>query len=636
MLDYQLYGLKPGRHHLTNVLLHAAATILLFLVLLRMTRDIWPSAFVAALFAIHPLHVESVAWVSERKDVLSGLFFMLTLVAYVGYASRPFSLLRYLTVIVLFALGLMAKPMLVTLPFVLLLLDYWPLGRFTKPQLPAAASNLRFLVIEKIPLFLLAAASCVVTILSQGKAVQSIDHVPLSWRISNALVSYAAYLEQFFCPVKLAVLYPHPGDTLPAWKIAAALLVLTGISAGVFLYRRKCPYLLVGWLWYLGMLVPVIGLMQVGQQAMADRYAYLTQIGLYVAFAWGIAYVSRSWPHRRWACGIAAGIILAALIACAQQQTSYWRSSETLWERALACTARNHIAENNLGRALVDHGRADESVAHFQNALAIHPNYAEPYCNLGEYYLKKGRLEEAIAQFEKALQVRPDYTEALNILGNALSRQGRVDDAMAQFTNALEINPDYAEARNNLGNVLLQKGRVEDAIAQFNKAIEINPDYAMPYYNLGNTLANRGQVDEAIAHYEKALELDPNDERFYNNLGAILATRGESAKAAACFRKALQLKPTYAKAHGSLGNLLSAEGKLDEAIQHYVAALQSNPGDVPSRVQLAATLRRQGKLREAELHFREALRLDPSNAEARSGLASTLRQEGKAEDGETR
>ena len=297
MLDCQLYGLNhPGGHHLTNVLLHAASAILLFLVLRQMTGDLWPSAFVAALFAIHPLHVESVAWVAERKDVLSGLFFMLTLAAYVGYARRPFSLLRYLLVTVLFALGLMAKPMLVTLPFVLLLLDYWPLGRIgaAVPQSPQQARlprqsslALRRVLLEKLPWLVLTAASCVVTRFAQQTALVSTERLPLPSRIANALVSYVAYLGQFFYPVGLAVLYPYPQSTLPIWKIVGALLLLVGISLAVLACRRKCPYLLVGWLWYLGMLVPVIGLVQVGDQSMADRYTYLTQIGLYIALAWG-------------------------------------------------------------------------------------------------------------------------------------------------------------------------------------------------------------------------------------------------------------------------------------------------------------------------------------------------------------
>ena len=324
MLDCQLYGLHSWGHHLTNILLHAATTIILFLVLRRMTGDLWPSALVAALFAVHPLHVESVAWVAERKGLLSGLFFVLTIGAYVGYVRHRFSLLRYLAVVVLFALGLMAKPMVVTLPFVLLLLDYWPLGRIVvgTRRVPSAAGPaageqtahgvclLRRLVVEKIPLFALAAASCVAAPFTQGEAVASLNAIRLSSRITNALVSYVAYVGQFFSPVGLAVFYPHPGSSLPIWKAVGALALLVGVSAAAVAWRRRYPWVFVGWFWYLGTLVPMIGLVQIGGHAMADRYTYVTQIGLYLALAWrarrsprlGPIVAGCTAPHRRWSC----------------------------------------------------------------------------------------------------------------------------------------------------------------------------------------------------------------------------------------------------------------------------------------------------------------------------------------------
>ncbi len=329
MLDCQLYGLRPAGHHVTNVVLHAATAILLFLVLRQMSGEIWPSALAAAVFAVHPLRAESVAWIAERKDVLSGLFFMLTLGAYVAYTRRPFSFRRYLVVVGLFALGLMAKPMLITLPCVLLLLDYWPLGRLQFPggtnesagrgpgSHPTAA---RRVLLEKVPLMALAAGSAVATILAQAEAVRSVETFPLSARIANAIVSYVAYLGQFVCPVGLSVLYPHPGNGIPAAKVAGALLLLAAASTGIVLARRRCPYLLVGWLWYLGMLVPVIGLVQVGEQAMADRYTYLPQIGLCIGLAWGVARFSESRRRVRWISGVAAVLVLAALMGAARRQ----------------------------------------------------------------------------------------------------------------------------------------------------------------------------------------------------------------------------------------------------------------------------------------------------------------------------
>ena len=347
---------------------------LLFLVLRQMTGRLWPSALVAALFAIHPLRAESVAWVTERKDVLSGLFFVLTLGAYVNYVRRPFSLARYLAVMVLFALGLMAKAMLVTVPAVLLLLDYWPLGRFAggedyvaTPQVPPQR-----LIIEKLPLLALAILSSLATLLAQQEAFVSENLIPLWARVANALVAYVAYLEQFFCPWGLALFYPHPGTHLPIWKAVGAGIVLAGISAAVLRHRQR-RYLLVGWLWYLGMLVPAIGLVQVAGQAMADRYTYLPEIGLAMALIWWAADSWPAWPYRRPVRAVAAAAALAALLGGAWRQTSFWCDSETLWRRTLACTSYNKVAHNNLAAALVAADRLDEALLHYRQSLEINP-----------------------------------------------------------------------------------------------------------------------------------------------------------------------------------------------------------------------------------------------------------------------
>jgi len=449
MLDCRLYGLHAGGHHLTNLLLQAATTILLFLVLREMTGTLWRSAFVAAVFAIHPLRVESVAWVSERKDVLSGLFFMLTLGAYVRYVRNPQSLGRYLAVLFLFALGLMCKPMLVTVPFILLLLDYWPLKRFGTP--PANhVSMARKLIIEKIPLIVFSMAACVATLLVQQPA----KAISFSLRISNALVSYVAYCGQMFYPTRLALLYPYPIHGLPVGKTILALLLLIAVSVGAFCWRQKHPFFLMGWLWYLGMLVPVIGLVQVGNQARADRYTYLPQIGLYILLTWLAVKLVAGWSSRRWVLGGSASLILVVLIACARTQTTYWRDSESLWTRSLACTSGNSIAHNNLGGIFRDQGRMEEAFAQFQMALAINPDFAEPHNNLGVVFARQGRNEEAVAQFQKALAVNPDYAEAHYNLGNAFLRQGDAAEAISCYHRALAIKPDYIEAQNNLALVL--------------------------------------------------------------------------------------------------------------------------------------------------------------------------------------
>ncbi len=514
-LDCQFYGLSyPGGHHLSNVLLHAASTILLFLVLRRMTGGLWPSAGAAALFAIHPLHVESVAWVAERKDVLSGLFCMLTFWFYARYAERPASWGRYLLVIASFALGLMAKPMLVTLPFVLLLLDYWPLGRAgsrrapcthgrgagghhvpmvgeqagtmypwsgsRNPQapIPHFPRSLLPLVVEKIPLFVLAAISCVVTYSAQGTAITPLERLPLGVRTANALLSYVAYLVQFFYPVGLAVFYPRPKDPLPIWYIFAAVLLLVGISLAVLACRRKCPYLLVGWLWYLGMLVPVIGLVQVGSQTHADRYTYLPQIGLYIALAWGAERASRGWAYRRPVAGAVSALALMGLTCCAWQQVSYWKDAETLWRHALACTSNNYLAHSSMGIALAEHGHLDEAIAQYRTALEINPDYELAHYNLGLALAGRGEVEEALAHFRTALDIRPDHAAVLNNMAWILAtnaeekfRDGAEAVRLAQRAN--QLSPHDANGLDTLAAAYAEAGRFQDALAAAREALQL-------------------------------------------------------------------------------------------------------------------------------------------------------------------
>jgi protein O-mannosyl-transferase len=578
MLDYQIYGLWPGGHHLTNVLLHAATAISLFLVLLKMTGDLWPSAFAAAVFAIHPLRVESVAWAAERKDILSGLFFMLTLAAYLGYVRRPFSLKRYLLVIAFFALGLMAKPMLVTLPFVLLLLDYWPLGRI-KPYVPRTlrvrnrhtecagykCSPFR-LLLEKVPLLVLTAASCAVTIWAQQEAITPNEHMTLSLRIGNAMLSYVAYLGQFFYPAGLVVLYPHPGSVLSAWKVAGALLVLTAVCIAAVAWRRRYPFLMVGWFWYVGMLLPVIGLVQVGFQAMADRYTYLPQIGLCICLAWAVASACRTWPNCVRACGISAALVLAVLIACAWRQASFWRDSITLWTHTLACTSKNFVAHNNLGAALIFAGRPDESIEHFQQAILLTPDYADPHYNMGLLLSKKGLFQEAIDHYNKALMINPHYPVAHNNLGFALFQTGRYKEAIDHYNQALLLDPYLPDAHYNLGFVFFKMGRVQDAIKQFEEALALKPDYIDTLNNLGSALIQAGRPDEAIRHLRQALFLKPDYPEAHNNLGIALVQLGRYQEAVEHYGQALQLKPDYIGAYYGLALVYARMDQSTEAI----------------------------------------------------------------------
>jgi protein O-mannosyl-transferase len=483
MADCQMYGLNPAGHHLTNVLLHTASVILLFILLHRMTGALWPSAFVAALFAIHPLRVESVAWVSERKDTLSGLFFLLTLWAYVKYVNEskiqsPKSKVFYILTLVLFALGLLSKAMLVTLPVILLLLDYWPLKRFPNLESKNSGVTLIRLVIEKLPLFTLSLAACVIAVIAQrdARAVQSFAKVPFGLRVENAIVSVGWYVGRMFWPARLAVLYPYPQTGVAPVGLVLGLTILIVISTGAILWRRTKPYILIGWLWYLIMLAPVIGMVQLGQQAHADRYTYLPEIGLYIALAWAVADLFPPWPARRMVFAACAVSAIIALSIVAVVQTSYWHDSESLWRRALACTSENAVAHYGLGLTLVEAGKPEKAVDEFQSAVGMAPDYAEARNNLGYLRFRQGRMDDAITQFQAALLIQPDYAESHNNLGLVYHAQGRLDDAIDEYLEAGRLKPDYAEAHFNLANIYNQQGHTDEATAEYEKAIELRPN----------------------------------------------------------------------------------------------------------------------------------------------------------------
>ena len=619
-LDCQLYGLHPGGHHLTNVLLHTATVIALFLVLRQMTGVLWRSAFVAALFAIHPLRVESVAWVAERKDVLSGLFFMLTIGAYVRYARRPWPPARYGLVVLLFALGLMCKPMLVTLPLVLLLLDYWPLQR---------VESAGRLVLEKLPLLALSAASCVVTLLAQNETIQSTESCSMPVRFANALVSCLVYLGQMVWPAGLAVFYPYPKNGPPPGEVVLAGILLANLSAVAVWQRRKQPWILMGWLWYLMMLLPVVGIIRVGNQAHADRYTYLPQIGIYMAVTWLVA----EWRVSRVALGGLMAVVLAVLMVCAWKQTVYWQDSETLWTHTLACTTGNDEAHYNLGIALRQKGRVDEAIAEYQEALQINPDYGDAHINLGSALLQAARLDEAIAQLQKALQIKPNYAAAHYNLGVALRQKGRVDEAIAQLQKALQIKPGFAEAHYSLGNALCQNGRMDEAIIHYQEALQINPDYADAQFNLGNALLQKGQADEAVTHFQRALEINPNKAGIHLNLGLCFYRLGRMEEAISQYQTALQLEPADPAVQNDLAWILATcpQASLRNGTKAVELAQQANDlagGKNPIILHtLAAAFAEAGRFSEAVETAQRALHL--AETQSNTKLAGQLQCEMK-------
>jgi Flp pilus assembly protein TadD len=592
MLDCDLFGLNPWGHHLTNVLLHALNAALVFALLRRMTGATWRSLLAAALFAVHPLRVESVAWVAERKDVLSGCLGLLALVFYARYAevqrqapeprgvrretgdtpraSRIPSSIFYLLSLLFFALGLMSKPMLVTWPLVMLLLDYWPLRRFGPSPLTARLSTpgsqpsaldsqlstaLR-LVREKTPFFVLAALASVVAWVAQRQegAMASSASLALGARSGNALISYCRYLGKMFWPRDLGVFYPHPGHW-PLGKVLAAGALLLSVSAILWGQRRRYPFLLVGWLWFCGTLVPVIGLAQVGVQALADRYTYIPSVGLLVLAVWGAHELARGWQYGVIALSVAACAAIALCLDLTRQQLGYWKDSEALFRHALEVTANNPTARNNLGVALEKRGQTDEAFRQYQEAIRLEPGYAKARINLGNALAKKGEIDKAISQYQEAVRLRPDDADAYYNLGNALGRKGQTDEAIRQFQEAIRLKPDDAEARSNLGLALDRKGQTDEAIRQFQEAIRLKPDYAKAHSNLGVALDRKGQTGEAMSQFQEAIRLKPDYAEAHNGLGVALVKEGQAEKALGQFQEAVRLKPDYTAAKRNLARL---------------------------------------------------------------------------------
>ena len=581
MLDFELYGLNPMGHHWTNLQLHIANTLLLFFVLQLMTGAILRSALVSALFAIHPLHVESVAWIAERKDVLCAFFWILSMYAYVGYVRHPEKKRYYILLIILFALGLMAKPMIVTLPFVLLLLDFWPLSRFQSiihERKINVFQAFKTLVWEKTPLFVLTAISCVITFFVQqhGGAVASIEALPLKARAVNAIVSYTSYIGKMIWPLHLAVLYPLREWNLGQVLISGLLLLLMSTLAVRTWHRH--PYFFAGWLWYIGTLVPVIGLVQVGAQSMADRYTYIPLIGLFIIIAWGIADISVKWRRQRIVLSIFSGVMSLFFMIYAWFQVGYWKNGITLFTHAIKVTHNNSIA----------------------------------YCELGHALDRHGKHDEAIRQYLKSLQINPYYTEAHYELSVTLEEQGNSTAATRHYLEALRINPNHVKAHNNLGIILADQGNFKDAVYHYKKALQINPKYAGAYYNLGKIFANQGKTEDAILHYQKALHYSSNMTQALYNFSWILGTcedgkyrNGEKAvKLAEKLCKITQYNQPLAL--DALAAAYAETGKFDTAVLNVEKGLELALHQGPKELALGLTKRLQ--LYQAKRPYRQSLR----------------------------
>ncbi len=562
MAGVELHEISPAGHHLTNVILHLINGLLLLYLLNRVTGHFWPSVFVAALFAVHPIHVESVAWVTERKDVLSTMFFLLALWMYCRYTQRP-CLAGYIPVLLFYGATLMAKPMFVTFPFLLILLDYWPFGRFLAlgNGNHHTAWNRSWpggLLLEKVPFLILSLVISIVTYRAlQGTGGMQFVTSTFDARLTNSLSAYVLYIWKLIYPVNLVVLYPF-ANTVSWSKIFGAAALLIIITGGCIRYARSSPYLLVGWFWYLGMLVPVIGLIDAGPQAMADRFVYVPFIGLYIAVAWGIRKIVSGYGRGKKVVFTAAIFLILSLMGASWHQLRYWENSEKLFNHTLAHTTGNWMIHFNLGLTLDKQGRTAKAIWHYYEALRFKPDFIQACNNLGKAYEKQGRVQEAIAQYKIALQINPRYVAAHHNLGNVHADQGRDNEAIQHYLAAVKIQPDFAYALNSLGVVYGRQGDIARAMKYYRTAIKADPGFDDAYYNLGVALSLQGRPDAAIEKYLAAVRINPDHARAHGNLGVAYARKGQATAAVAHFKEAVRIDPDDRQARGNLVAMQSA------------------------------------------------------------------------------
>ncbi len=628
MLDWQLYQASAGGHHLTSILLHSANTMLLFGLLCLMTKAPWRSAFVAAVFAWHPLRVESVAWVAERKDVLCAFFGLLSLIAWVRYVQESKvqssrSRVSYALALLSFALGLMSKPMLVSLPLILLLLDFWPFHRVADN----AKTSWQRCALEKIPFFLLAAISCVITFhFQKSSGAMSMVHEPLPFRLANAINSCAGYLGKIFWPHHLAVIYPYPHQ-LPTLQVAAAAVLLVGVTIAVCGLARRLPFLMVGWFWFLIMLGPVIGLVQVGEQAMADRYTYLPGIGIAIMVAWGVPALFAGNRSGFRIMAFTSGVVLGACVLATSRQLPYWRNSVALFTRAIQVTGENSVAQCNLGEALATRGDLDDALWHINEALRIRPDYPQAMNNKALILSRRGQNAEAVELLRRVVEEKPDWPDARKNLGQVMLDQGRLEEAMTEFRRVIQLNPGDVQSLTDLGICLAKQGHLDEAIAQYRQALNILPN-AFAENALGGALDAQGHINEAAQHYQAAIGLKPDFAEAHNNLGALLNTTGHYDDARKQFEAALEARTNFAEAHYNLGIAFLALGQLTNASAEFSADLALQTNDADAHLNLARICAHERDLAGASNHFSQALTIRPDFVEARNGLALILFQQG--------
>lgn len=581
MLDIEIFGHAAAAPHLINLFFHVSNTLLLFLILRAWTGAIWRSGLTAALFAIHPLHVESVAWIAERKDVLSTFFLFVTFWFYGRFAQKPHAgklqpRINYALALLSFIFALMSKPMVVTLPFLLLLVDYWPFQRLRADSVREFFSDLKRLALEKTPFFFSSAVLCAVTIAVQqkGGAIQS-SYSP-GVRIENALMAYERYLAKTVWPVDLMLPYP-PFPPLTTVAVAGAAMLLTALVVGAFWSARKFPFIITGFFWFLGMLVPVVGLVPVGMVSIADRYTYVPIVGLFIILAWCIGAIGR---HRLHLKILMTSVAIVALIACAvmtRSQLSYWQNSETLFTHALRINQENAPAWYQLGSYFLQEGRSDDAIRCFSEVVRLAPNYGNPYDDLGLALAAAGRLPDAIASYHQALASHPNDPKTLENLGMALAMQGHFDEAVYCYQQAIRVDPTDPVTFDNLGVALASEGKTGEAIQQFQMALQLDPNYAEGYHNLGLALAQSGRLDEAIKNYRKAIQINPNAGATYFNLANALAEQGNSAEAISCYDTSLRLDSNNPRAQFNLASVLVSVGRTNDARTHLENALQLKP-----------------------------------------------------------